>query len=153
MSTNDQNVPPMIRQQQLVQKIGGVISRFRVGDWQTSEYQTSSLVGYQEHMIYLRLPNGSVEPEFPPDELIDLTEDLRHVMYRPGAGTWFSATINIGESGRVSADFNYDDEPYWETGIAPVLYTQDLEKYPRDDAQVPDWLRQRLAEAEGGSTN
>lgn len=140
----------MIRQQQLIQEIGGVISRFRAGDWNSSEYQTSSLVGFQEHMIYLRLSDGTVEPEFPPDELMDLTEDLRHVMYRRGAGTWFTATILVGETGRVSADFNYDDEPHWDIEIAPVLYVQDLEKYPRDDAQIPDWLRRRLAAGESG---
>lgn len=51
---------------------------------------------------------------------------------------------------RPSADFNYDDEPTWETSIDPVLYVQDLDKYPRDESAIPGWLRQRLAEAESG---
>lgn len=48
----------------------------------------------------------------------------------------------MGEAAARTNDFNYDDQPPWDTGVAPVFYEQDLEKYPRDAARIPEWLRQ-----------
>jgi hypothetical protein len=124
-----------------------MIAESRPEPWETIEYRTRALAGYMEHGTYMQDDAGQVTRKFPPDEVIDLTNELRAVMYRPGAGTWFSTTITVTRSGQLSADFNYDSEPEWGTEPVPEAYAQDIEKFPRDESAVPDWLQQRLAEA------
>lgn len=145
----DSAAPPMIQQQQLLDEAGQVLLReMQPSEGESLRYETSSLIGYVERIVYVEVLDGTSKPARPPRQLLDIMKSLRDVMYRPGSGTWFSATITVSHTGRASADFNYDNEPYWETPVASVLYAQDLEKYPRDDAEIPDWLRQQLTEAE-----
>jgi hypothetical protein len=70
--------------------------------------------------------------------------ELREVMYRPGTGTWFTFTLTISETGAVDAQFNYDDELEWDIPQEPVLFVEDLERFPRDAAHIPAWLDQKL---------
>jgi len=71
---------------------------------------------------------------------------LREVMYRPGAGTWFSAVIEVTADGAMTSRFNYDDEPEWTAPVSPIAYVSDQERFPRDEANQPEWLKERLAE-------
>lgn len=73
-------------------------------------------------------------------------EALRALMYRPEVGTWFSFEMTVTTSGSVTTRFNFDDEPEWDVPVDPVAYLVDQEKFPRDEAHQPDWLRARLAE-------
>ncbi|MGO2660662.1 hypothetical protein [Mycetocola reblochoni] len=72
---------------------------------------------------------------------------LRELMFEPGKGTWFSAVVTVTAEGRASVSYNYDDEPQLSVPFDPVAYKIDFEKFPRDEAHTPEWLRQRLAEA------
>lgn len=146
--SHDSGAPPMIQQLQLLDEAGQVLVReLQPGKGTSLRYETSSLIGYAEHIVYVEAPDGTSKPVRPPHQLIDTLKSMRDVMYRPGSGTWFSATITVSQTGGVSADLNYDNEPLWETPIDPVFYVQDLKNYPRDHAAIPDWLRRRLAEA------
>ena len=86
-----------------------------------------------------------------PLETDDLLDELREVMYSRGSGAWFSATFRVAReaSGETSANawFNYDEEPEWNFSVDPVQYAIDLEDFPRDEENIPDWLRERLSEA------
>ncbi|RLP80780.1 hypothetical protein D9V34_00770 [Mycetocola lacteus] len=75
-------------------------------------------------------------------------DKLRAACYREGAGTWFSATITVTEQGTTNAEYNYDNEPEWDTPIDPAAYVEDQEFFPRDLSAQPQWLRQRLAEGQ-----
>ena len=72
-------------------------------------------------------------------------------MYSQGSGAWFSATFRVvrEKSGEASANasFNYDEEPEWYFSVDPGQYAIDLEDFPRDEENIPDWLRERLSEA------
>lgn len=143
----------MIQQQQLLDDAGRVlVQQAPAAEGKSLRFETKNLVGYIEDRMFIEASDGTERPAHAPIDLIDIAESLRDVMYRSGAGTWFSATIAVSSAGKVSADFNYTDEPAWSADVAPILYVQDFEKYPREDAQMPDWLRQRLAEAENAST-
>lgn len=144
---SDPEVPPFIRQQQVIEQIARAVVAASPQPWSKASYRVKSVAPYQQHGIYLTRPDGSEELEFPPDELVDLDDELRAVMYRPGAGTWFSAEIVISAEGAVDANFNYDDEPAWTRPVEAIWYAQDLDKYPRDEPARPAWLRQRLSEA------
>ncbi|SJN40319.1 hypothetical protein FM119_11885 [Mycetocola reblochoni REB411] len=55
--------------------------------------------------------------------------------------------VTVTAEGRASVSYNYDDEPQLSVPFDPVAYKIDFEKFPRDEAHTPEWLRQRLAEA------
>ncbi len=76
----------------------------------------------------------------------DLVRSLRKVMYRPGAGTWYGAIFDANPGGSLTSSFNYDEEPEWDAPVDPIAYVTDQQKFPRDEANQPDWLKQRLAE-------
>ena len=65
-------------------------------------------------------------------------------MFRPGTGTWFTFMFTISDTGAVDARFNYDDEPEWSRPQEPVLYVEDMERFPRDAAHTPAWLQEKL---------
>lgn len=80
------------------------------------------------------------------ETLRDAVRDLRSATYREGAGTWFSAKVSVTAQGAVSAEYNYDDEPEWDAPVDAVAYLTDLERFPRDEANQPEWLKAKLAE-------
>lgn len=74
---------------------------------------------------------------------------LRKSMYQEGKGAWYNATITVDESGKILADFDYDnapfggiaddDDPDSEGDAEPDLLIEDNEMYPRDLEFLPDW--------------
>jgi hypothetical protein len=158
MSVREQfDVPPMIRQGEIVQKLSGLLRDAVPGNWRRIACTENCLSMYsQGGILEITNSDGSTRQAFPPEDFDDLIDELREVMYRPGAGTWFSVTWTLTKSdtGEVAADvsFNYDEEPDWDDPINPGLYGLDLEDFPRDEEHIPDWLRRRLAEAERNAT-
>jgi hypothetical protein len=72
--------------------------------------------------------------------------ELREAMYRPGAGTWFTAWFTVTAEGKLSTRFDYDNEP--ELGhFAAEAYRADLDEFPRTPQNTPDWLAAILAGA------
>ena len=86
-----------------------------------------------------------IHPVDAPDGLGPHLSRLRMAMYQPGNGTWFSMRMTVELPARVTADFEYEDEP--DFGDAPLpesSLTDELARYPRDPEHVPDWLRGRI---------
>lgn len=84
--------------------------------------------------------------EVPIEATIALRE-LRVASYRDGVGTWFGLKLTVASDGTTRAEYNYDDEPEWDAPVDPVVYLTDLKKFPRDDGNQPEWLRQKVADA------
>ncbi|GGR50811.1 hypothetical protein J2S40_000425 [Nocardioides luteus] len=141
-------VPPVVRQEQLIDEIALHLADEVDGEWSTLIFNHRNLSMFFTGRIDVHRPDGSLGLVRPPDSVLTLTDELRQVMYEPGRGAWFSArwTIASGEESRntTSIAFNYDDEPVWRWPAHPGLYALDLEAYPRDDASVPDWLREKV---------
>ncbi|GAA3103891.1 hypothetical protein JOF29_003552 [Kribbella aluminosa] len=76
-----------------------------------------------------------------PEGLEDHFEELRREMYRPGKGTWLTAQLTITSTGHFSTDFDYDGRPNWSIPVDEGIYAADLSVFPRDDENVPDWMR------------
>lgn len=72
----------------------------------------------------------------------DVLDELRAAMYRPGAGTWFTAKITIFADGRITTDFDYDNEPAYD--FAPNSWAEDAEKFPRTPENTPAWLAAKV---------
>jgi hypothetical protein len=70
---------------------------------------------------------------------------LRAASYRDGSGTWFGLRLTVLPDGTAKAEYNYDDEPEWDAPVDPVVYVNDLKKFPRDEEHQPEWLRQKVA--------
>lgn len=94
----------------------------------------------------LTAAEGSFRSVRIPSELSEALGQLRAASSRTGTGTWFSAIITVNADGSASAEYNYDQEPEWDAPVDPIAYVTDLERYPRDEAHQPEWLKQQLAE-------
>ena len=56
-----------------------------------------------------------------------------------------SIVFNLNAQGRnVNIALNYDDEPEFAEGIDKLEWQREVEKYPRPDNDMPQWLRERI---------
>lgn len=76
-----------------------------------------------------------------------LADELRSVMYEPGAGAWFIFILDIASGGQANSTFDYGAEPV-ALLLDPEVYVDEQEKFPRDLEHQPGWYRERLAEGE-----
>lgn len=146
---SETGTPAMIRQGELISEIAALAAEAVPGEWTSLVYAPRVLTMYAEIELLASRPDGTVERVPGPDAL-DAIEELREVMYRPGAGTWFSSRWTVAnDNGQWSTEveFNYDEEPAWSRPVDPGLYGLDLEDFPRRDDLIPGWLAARLTEA------
>ena len=150
MSEGD-NTAPIVRQGELIREIASLLPQRVEGEWIELLYTNNRLSMVADGHMSVKFSDGTPGGDFVPRETSDLLEELRDVMYSQGSGTWFSATFRVvrEESGETSANasFNYDEEPEWNFSVDPGQYAIDLEDFPRDEENIPDWLRERLSEA------
>lgn len=134
-----------IPQQDLAREIGQSLVAAAPDGWAMLTYETFGVVGLQEATLQVTLADGATQWLRPPPPAATLAHELRQVMYREGAGAWFSARFTLTHPESLDASFNYADEPPWDTPIDPTHYARELDKFPRGDRATPQWLRQRTA--------
>ena len=71
-------------------------------------------------------------------------ERLRTLMYKPGAGTWFTMEVLVRREGTADARFDYDSEPAVPAPPSDLAYAEDARVFSRDAAHTPDWLAAKL---------
>lgn len=153
VSEHEVTVPLIVRQERLIDEIAIRLRDEIGGEWSTVIVVHRNLSDRSDGRIDVYRPEGWVEYAQLPDAVFPLIDELRRVMYQPGKGVWFSARWTItktgGDGGTMSArvSFNYDDEPMWPRPAHPGSYILDLEAFPRDEASLPDWLRQKVNDA------
>lgn len=150
-------VPPVIRQQELINQIGAMLPDRVEGPWTTLTLNRRALSTYGQHDLIVQRPDGNPDrSQAAPRQVSKLLKELRSVMYRPGGGCWYSAQWTVTDNGDgtldVRATFNYDDEPGWYEQIDPALYALDLEDFPRSEANIPGWLRERINQARANNS-
>lgn len=138
----------MVRQGELIQEIGSLIAGGAPGDWTQVVLDVKAVGSYGEAICHVTDRDGTVRTASTPDGLQPLVLELRSVMYRSGAGTWFSMTFMViatsPTSARSETAFNYDDMPDWHSVPAPVTFVEDLQQFPRDSANMPGWLTEQV---------
>ena len=72
--------------------------------------------------------------------------ELRRVMYQPGVGSWFSVQMTVWADGHAKTEFNYDQDPVWGAPPGAVSFITDLQTYPIDEQNRPEWLKRYVAE-------
>lgn len=79
-----------------------------------------------------------------PPQLGQLFAQLRSAMYRPETGTWFKGTLTLEAPSSFQFDYDTTNEPNWRQSpvgrLTARAYEAELELFPRDRKQVPDWL-------------
>lgn len=76
---------------------------------------------------------------------VDFLVDLRANMYERGRGVWFSLKYHLIHPGRFEVRYGWQHEPDWTHRPPPEFFRRELERFPREDEHVPDWLRQAAA--------
>ena len=91
----------------------------------------------------------------PDQEVRNFIANLRKVQAVPGRGAWFWSHFWMEmPEGVLYQESDWMREPVFDPGKEPDLYHYkfELNRYPRDEGNIPDWLRERVEqwEAERG---
>lgn len=136
-------------QQQILTRIGTKLLAEVPEDWERVTYFIQSVIDHSSAEVVVEFPDGTSRRESLPAEVFSLMDELRAGMYQEGKGTWFSMRYVISRPGKFNVDFDYDEDP----GITfPTSqgFTKDLRYFPCEEANIPEWLREKLREeAEG----
>lgn len=76
--------------------------------------------------------------------------DLRQDMYKRRRGTWFSLKYHLVHPSRYTVEYNWEQEPDWAHVPPPEFFGKELEKFPREEEHMPEWLTRRVAESAAG---
>ncbi|MDO5700660.1 MAG: hypothetical protein Q4P36_04220 [Bowdeniella nasicola] len=93
------------------------------------------------------LPNDQVIglPDLP-QAIVDPLTRLRVLTYHEERGAWFSAAIRMTPEGQFTVNVNTDEEPPLRQDFPAAEWRADLERFPRSEEHIPDWLRAKLEE-------
>ncbi len=86
----------------------------------------------------------------PPLDAMRMFQRLRGGMYREGEGTWFSARFVVSPPGRFSMQYNWQNEPHFDSYPHPAEFVLEQRLFPRTEGHMPDWFRAGLAAAGNG---
>jgi len=78
-----------------------------------------------------------------PRPAVEALQELRHFMYEPGSGTWFTARFYLDPPMKPYVVYNFDDIPL-EVEIPTEEWRRELERYPRDPKYILGWLQEKL---------
>ncbi|MFD3685022.1 immunity protein YezG family protein [Nocardiopsis sp. NPDC058631] len=139
-------------QKEILTQIGMRIFEGAPDGWTRLIYRIETVVEHGTSELVVEFEDGSSRRTATPAGITMMIDELRAGMYQEGKGTWFSMEYVITRPGKFAVNYNYDDDP----GITfPTAFgfTNDLKCFPRDEENIPDWLREKLVEeAEGRAT-
>ncbi len=144
----DHDVPPMVRQGELISEIGGQLVEKYGTEWSELRLVTRALGVMAEEDVWIEGVSSGTVRRSPPLGTSRLLSELRRVMATPDGGAWYSMTLTIWPDMRAKARFDYDSEPAWR-GFAPAYnsFVRELERFPRSEDKLPSWFRPRMEEA------
>lgn len=124
------------------QLIGDALSSIAPRGWERVEMTFVAAGPESQERVRVTLSDGrSAGPtDLVPVEVSDLLDELRKAAYRPGVGTWNTATLTLLAAGRIVVDFNFDDAPPADMRPAPNSWVAELTQYPRAPEHTPAWL-------------
>ncbi|WP_030226448.1 glycohydrolase toxin TNT-related protein [Actinoalloteichus caeruleus] len=128
----------------LARKIGVAVLGAAPPGWQRIRVEYRAAGQRAETVGEVVGPDGESQGWEPPAECAPLFDQLRHGMYRPGVGTWLSAFYVVERPSNYRIDVNLNQEPGWDPPLPDAVYREELQRFPRAEEHIPDWLRQRL---------
>ncbi|WP_152486385.1 antitoxin YezG family protein [Nocardiopsis lucentensis] len=139
----------MVDQQELLTEIGRDILKSAPENWHEIVYSVYAIATNIEEELIVHYPDGSQTPIHIPHGTSTNVGELRRGMYQEGKGTWFSMKYTIFRPGKFKSEFNYDNPPEFLFSPSNDNYAQELKHFPRGEEHIPEWLREKLREADG----
>jgi hypothetical protein len=115
--------------------------------WERLGFEFRATIGIDSVSFEVVDATGAMRTATPPGQAVGKLDELRRAMYRKGTGAWFTARLEVRRGGRFSAEFDYDGEPEFNPPLKPSAYALDLDRFPRSDEHIPDWLRDKLSDS------
>lgn len=140
--------PGPLEQGPLLQDLAGRLVSAAPEGWQQLTFLTRVIGAHREETLAVQEADGEVRRLDAPDGVGDVVDGLKRAGLQEGKGTWLSMIVSVHHSHQFNVEYNHDTEPELPPGTSPLVYTQELERFPREDDAVPAWLRARLREAE-----
>lgn len=138
--------PSMMREGDVMRQIGRFLHADIPAGYDAIE-ATFAILGFTGTFSAVAIAGDRRESVMPNPDAFGLAAELRDLAYRPGVGTWYSATLTVTAQGGFDASFDHDGEPRLPQPVDHEHYVRDAERYPRDAEHTPAWLTQRLAES------
>ncbi|RLK53554.1 TNT domain-containing protein [Actinokineospora cianjurensis] len=129
---------------ELIQRIGGALLAAVPPQWRRLDLVATVAASVQEYGLVVHLADGTAVAQEPPAEVADAFVALREVTYTRESGAWFTARFVMNPPTEYHVFYNYQQEPRWDPPVPAEVFARDLERFPRVDDQVPNWLRRRL---------
>lgn len=133
--------------EQIVDEVTGALIESAPHDWARIQVKVWYTVLARQFEMSVSLHSGIPAEMAIPTSVKNGFTKLRPLMYEPDRGTWFSATLVLNSADQRELSFNYDEDPQWWPDLPPVMYSSDLAEFPRSENNIPDWLREKLAQA------
>lgn len=140
--------PP--EQEEVVQEVAGVMLSIAPAGWQKLELVYRSTVAVDAAEI-LATTTGEPERIPVPMKISSRMSSLREGMYEQDRGSWFTARLVLEPPGKYQIEYDYDGEPTYVPPLTSGAYALDFQYYPRSEEHTPDWLREKLADAEASA--
>jgi len=134
---------------ELLRKLAGLLPAAVLDPWEEIHLSYSAAGDAATMSCTVVRVDGSTSTINPPYRATRLLPDLRARMFEPGRGTWFGMRYVVEQSGQHRVSFDYDGEPEFDFTIADSSYAIDLARFPRAEAHMPAWLREKLASPKG----
>lgn len=131
----------------LTKQVGRAMVAVAGPRWQKLRAEYRSVGRHVEVDLIVTGADGEPVSVRPPTEMVEGLRTLRGGMYRAGRGTWISAVYEIEPPGDYAVEFEPDIEPEWRRVPPPIGFLDELRFFPREDSHIPEWLRERLAQA------
>ncbi|MDX3659120.1 TNT domain-containing protein [Streptomyces sp. ID05-26A] len=132
------------RYEELVQQIGIALLEAAPQGWVRLDLVATLASSVQDFGLRVLLDNGTAAPMEPPAEAADAFVALRELMYLPGRGAWFSARFMMSPPSEYHMYYNFQNDPVWDPPVPDEVLRKDLERFPRPEDKVPNWVRRRL---------
>jgi len=144
--SDDQLTTGVEAERAVLQEIGEQLYGLLPSGFDRIVMTTSMARGVMAGETSLFAADGSQESAAPARRTFEAARRLRRLMNEPGAGTWFTAVFTVTAAGKLSARYDYDDEP--ELGhFGAEEHRADFEDFPRTAENTPEWLAAILAGA------
>ncbi len=132
------------RYDELIQQIGNALLEAAPQGWVRLDLIATLASSVQDFGLVVLLGDGTAAQVDPPAEAADALIAVRELMYLPERGTWFSARFIMNPPTEYHVYYNFQHDPVWDPPVPGEVFRKDLERFPRPEEEIPNWLRRKL---------
>ncbi len=134
-------------QSQLVDSLVEVVVRHAPEGWTWAHLEANMVASSFTGSVAVTAGDRQFKGPIREGRALGLLRQLRHRMYVPGSGTWWSMTLDVAPGAEPTTTFDYDAEPSFDIDPGAKEYVRDLSRFGRKEAHRPDWLKAKVDEA------